>query len=1303
MNIVSKKVLDGVTIVAQNVRSFNCADRSFKKAKSKICNLLSSNPDILFLSEIKLSKKQTKLNLERLAKLAKNGPYTCYFNSNTNARGVGIIVKNQFCDKVEQVYADPDENGLILKCQKKDLEIFLIGLYLPNQQDQVRKLVDLIPSNANIILAGDLNTVLDLNADVKNNVDLVNRPQIPNIQTSKLINALIEKHSLVDTFRVKNPNVFQASHYSKNGGARLDHILISKNLSNRCDNMFYKKFHKDFDHLGATLEIKNNRIKKKPTVLRDLHKDRTFNRISKVCHIQAVLDEYRVTCDQSADITEFFQTNAQIVHLERYLLRESDAMIKFMLDNRYILLNALYVLSYDFLTTRCPEEVSHGNILANMCITIYNESIVISGEIRKSKIEKTNFLHAKIKEFSNDQDIQTQYIRELEVHELDKLHSLNYIGLKDDVFSELDDLGLISRALGSSSDASLTALGNIKQREYKIFKHYKTLFSKPAHDEPIDINEFLNDINPALIKKVTADENVALTREVNTHELAELAKKIKPKKSTGLDNISNGMLLAIIQATPCPIINAFNECIVDGKPFHNFFRNSRVKLIPKKGDPADIKNWRPISIASSIFKLYSKLLYNRLEIVADNLLGNSQKGFRKSKSIHDVPLNIKHKIDDILQNNKEYLLLNLDFKSAFDSVGHLYITNILDLFGFNEQFIGIIKNYLENGGAFIDIEEGHFTQQIKIDIGVGQGLPLSVILFILAIEPLIIKINSTTQLSKLCCSDTWREQDRVEGFADDLSIFINNNPNDIKELANIINRFGIISSLTLNYSKTIISPINCDFSQLSKETINNFNFKVEREKIKILGNLVSPDNSKKVALQNWNTITSSLNYYANKIFSLHLPLVQKINAIKCFMLSRINYIAATHVCPPEISNKIETIIVNLINRSGATYSKKIIFEQKYGLKMPRVENFCSSQFLANFSKACDRSEFWTASVNRNFLYKNNKLRLIKNYSTLCSDTLLLISQYNDKINTAKGKDIMIFSNKFLQLSNKQMFRGGPPTTRAHGCNLECPPWASLSLSFCRNKSKVEIEDIMGYPVTETGYFNFINNCTVVSSKIKESSNSAKYLPKKPFKAKKIRLFLDSFHKKKTNTFKFLTYCQSKTDIRVTLAPEILLKTIAIRGIDINLKDFMIKLLQNKILSPAQKSHLNEDEIGNCVNCGNRATVFHLLFRCGPNLEIFKKIEYFCFLSNRINERAFFEGILNENTFINKIYYLIFLIYAQCALTYSGINYLSILKYRVSLCFAKLLKKNSSFESNFAKLAENDRLTECLLHTLDRFV
>ena len=79
------------------------------------------------------------------------------------------------------------------------------------------------------------------------------------------------------------------------------------------------------------------------------------------------------------------------------------------------------------------------------------------------------------------------------------------------------------------------------------------------------------------------------------------------------------------------------------------------------------------------------------------------------------------------------------------------------------------------------------------------------------------------------------------------------------------------------------------------------------------------------------------------------------------------------------------------------------------------------------------------------------------------------------------------------------------------------------------------------------------------------------------------------------------------------------------------------------------------------------------------------------------------NITEWNTFINKIYYLIFLIYAQCALTYSGINYLSILKYRVSLCFAKLLKKNFSFASDFAKLAENDRLNECLLHTLDRFV
>ena len=178
--------------------------------------------------------------------------------------------------------------------------------------------------------------------------------------------------------------------------------------------------------------------------------------------------------------------------------------------------------------------------------------------------------------------------------------------------------------------------------------------------------------------------------------------------------------------------------------------------------------WRPITIASVVFKLYSKLLYNRLEKITDRILGSSQKGFRPSKNINDVPLNIKAKLDSLLNNNKEALLLNLDFSRAFDTVNFAHITETLEFFGFNKKFIEIIENYLEGGKSCVDIEDGSYTNFFNIEIGVGQGMPLSVLLFIIAIEPLFLKLINSNSLGQFPV-EHWSKEDRVEGFADDLS------------------------------------------------------------------------------------------------------------------------------------------------------------------------------------------------------------------------------------------------------------------------------------------------------------------------------------------------------------------------------------------------------------------------------------------------------------------------------------------------------------------------------------------------------
>ena len=66
--------------------------------------------------------------------------------------------------------------------------------------------------------------------------------------------------------------------------------------------------------------------------------------------------------------------------------------------------------------------------------------------------------------------------------------------------------------------------------------------------------------------------------------------------------------------------------------FDNFHRNSVFErsmnalfltLIPKKCNAANIKDFRPISLVDSVYKLQSKVLANKLRVVLDNLISET--------------------------------------------------------------------------------------------------------------------------------------------------------------------------------------------------------------------------------------------------------------------------------------------------------------------------------------------------------------------------------------------------------------------------------------------------------------------------------------------------------------------------------------------------------------------------------------------------------------------------------------------------------------------------------------------------------
>jgi hypothetical protein len=108
-----------------------------------------------------------------------------------------------------------------------------------------------------------------------------------------------------------------------------------------------------------------------------------------------------------------------------------------------------------------------------------------------------------------------------------------------------------------------------------------------------------------------------------------------------------------------------------------------ITCIPKGDKPKKyLKNWRPITLLNTIYKIGSGCIANRLKSVLPKLIHEDQTGFLKGRFIGE---NIRL-VYDILNYTEENdipgMLLLIDFEKAFDSLSWSFVNKTLSLFNF---------------------------------------------------------------------------------------------------------------------------------------------------------------------------------------------------------------------------------------------------------------------------------------------------------------------------------------------------------------------------------------------------------------------------------------------------------------------------------------------------------------------------------------------------------------------------------------------------------------------------------------------
>uniref|UniRef100_A0A7E4VR27 Reverse transcriptase domain-containing protein n=1 Tax=Panagrellus redivivus TaxID=6233 RepID=A0A7E4VR27_PANRE len=221
-------------------------------------------------------------------------------------------------------------------------------------------------------------------------------------------------------------------------------------------------------------------------------------------------------------------------------------------------------------------------------------------------------------------------------------------------------------------------------------------------------------------------------------ELKEVAKKMKPNAAPGLDHISSKVVKATMNELAPRMANTMQGFIQNGL-FPSDLLTSNIILLPKKGNAAEIKNYRPISLLPVPYKTLTRVLTARTELQVRRFIPKEQAGFRRGFSTVDHV----HVLCQLLEKCREWLIpcfmCFIDSEKAFDRLKRRKIYEALDKYDVDHGTSEVIKNIYANGTAVISL--GNIKIPIKTSRGVRQGDSLSPLLFLLTLQSALDEVD----------------------------------------------------------------------------------------------------------------------------------------------------------------------------------------------------------------------------------------------------------------------------------------------------------------------------------------------------------------------------------------------------------------------------------------------------------------------------------------------------------------------------------------------------------------------------------